>query len=70
VPKIAPAMGEPINDAVAPTACAMPSLVPSTFGSGQTTGKIVGGKGMRAPEKKPANSMSVSYPPIVGMCLP
>lgn len=46
-------MGLPINEAKAPIACAMPSRAPSTFGSGHTVGKMVGGRGMSAPLNPP-----------------
>ena len=42
-----------MSDATDPIACAMPSLAPRTAGSGQTTGKTLGGNGMREPENAP-----------------
>jgi len=50
---IAPASGGPSKFAILDTLCAMPSLVPSTFGSGHTTGKTLGGRGTSGPEKAP-----------------
>lgn len=59
--RIAPAMGGPIKFAMLDTLCAIPSRVPSTFGSGHTTGKMLGGRGTNGPENAPANCQPFKY---------
>ena len=49
----AAANGAPISDAIEPMPCAMPNLAPSTFGSGHTIGKMLGGSGINGPLKSP-----------------
>lgn len=49
----APAIGGPIRLAIEEILCAIPRRVPSTFGSGQTTGNMLGGSGTKGPENAP-----------------
>lgn len=53
----APAIGGPNRFAMEEMLCAIPSRVPSTFGSGQTTGKMLGGSGTRGPENAPGSTL-------------
>lgn len=61
-------MGDPIKLAKEANACAIPSRAPKTFGSGQTTGNILGGSGIKAPLKHPYNAEMAMNDPVV--CAP